>query len=63
MSRVRTHMQEDNVKNVPRSDKRTTSTKKNMRFENELIEEIERVRGEQSFSQWVKTACWEKLKD
>ena len=55
-------MQENNAKSVPRSDKRTTSTKKNMRFENELIEKIDSVRGEQSFSQWVKTACWDKLK-
>ena len=56
-------MQENNSKNVPRSDKRTTSTKKNMRFEKDLIEKIESVRGDQSFSQWVKAACWMRLEN
>ena len=60
---VRTLMQENNSKNVPRSDKRTTSTKKNMRFEKDLIEKIDSVRGDQSFSQWVKAACWMRLEN
>jgi hypothetical protein len=58
---VRTQMQEDNKNNSPRSDKRTTSTKKNMRFENDLVEEIDADRKEQPFAEWVKDACKKKL--
>tara|TARA_R110001592_G_scaffold282121_1_gene549797 strand:+ start:5482 stop:5667 length:186 start_codon:yes stop_codon:yes gene_type:complete len=54
-------MQEENKNNPPRTDKRTTSTKKNMRFENDLIEKIDAVRSDQPFSEWVKDACWTKL--
>lgn len=55
-------MQEENKNNSPRTDKRTTSTKKNMRFENDLVEKIDAVRKDQPFSEWVKDACWKKLK-
>ncbi|MGO4894216.1 hypothetical protein [Flavobacterium sp. W21_SRS_FM6] len=54
-------MQEDNKNNSPRSDKRTTSTKKNMRFENDLVEQIDADRKEQPFAEWVKDACKKKL--
>jgi hypothetical protein len=58
---VRTTMQEENKNNLPRSDKRTTSTKKNMRFENDLVEKIDADRDTQPFSEWVKDACKKKL--
>jgi hypothetical protein len=54
-------MQEENKNNLPRSDKRTTSTKKNMRFENDLVEKIDADRDTQPFSEWVKDACKKKL--
>jgi hypothetical protein len=54
-------MQEEVKNNLPRSDKRTTSTKKNIRFENDLVEKIDAVRNEQPFSEWVKDACKKKL--
>ncbi|MDN3616735.1 YlcI/YnfO family protein [Vibrio gallaecicus] len=38
------------------------STKKNIRFEHELVDEIERVKLKNvSFSSWVKQACREKV--
>lgn len=38
------------------------SAKKNIRFEHELIYEIESVKPKnQPFSQWVKEACWNKI--
>jgi len=40
---------------------RSGSTKKNIRFEDELIEEINKAVGPRQFSSWVKEACWEKL--
>lgn len=54
-------MQEKSKDISPRSDKRTTSTKKNIRFENVLVEKIDLNRGEQPFSEWVKDACKKKL--
>lgn len=39
------------------------SAKKNIRFEHELIAEINNVKpGNQSFASWVKRACCEKLR-
>ena len=47
-----------------RSDERKGSTKKNIRFEDELVEKIEASSTEMkvSFSEWVKDACRDKLK-
>ena len=41
---------------------RTKSTMKNIRFEDELLEQIEKVAGKGNFSKWVKEACVLKLK-
>ncbi|WP_152613879.1 YlcI/YnfO family protein [Vibrio renipiscarius] len=39
------------------------SAKKNIRFEHELIDEINDIKSKnQSFSSWVKQACREKLR-
>lgn len=66
-------MQEDSNKNAPRSDKRTTSTKKNMRFPNDLVEQINEQLEDNpnpstkdrypkiGFAEWVVDACWQKL--
>lgn len=58
-------MQEDNNKKPKRSDERKGSTRKNIRFEDKLIDDIEQDRQvtNESFSQWVKDACHKKLKD
>jgi len=40
---------------------RTKSTMKNIRFEDELLEQIEKVAGKGNFSKWVKDACMQKL--
>lgn len=50
-------MQEDNKK-----VERSTSTRKNIRWNNELLKEIEQARGDQPFSVWVVDACKSKLK-
>lgn len=57
-------MQEGNVKRAKRSDERKGSTRKNIRFEDTLIDQIEadRQKSEESFSEWVKDACQRKLK-
>lgn len=67
-------MQEDSNKNNPRFDKRTTSTKKNMRFPNDLVEQINEQLEDNpnpstkdrypkiGFAEWVVDACWQKLK-
>jgi len=44
-----------------RSDNRTTSTRKIIRYNNELLALIEDVRGDETFSSWVQSACKEKL--
>lgn len=44
------------------SDHRTTSTRKIIRWPNELLKEIEQARGDQPFSVWVVDACKSKLK-
>lgn len=46
---------------VKRSDERKGSTRKNIRFEDDLISDIDQDRKEQSFSEWVKNACYKKL--
>lgn len=40
---------------------RAGSTKKNIRFEDELLEQINNAAGPGQFSSWVKEACKEKL--
>jgi len=42
---------------------RTKSTMKNIRFEDELLEQIEKAAGKGNFSQWVKEACRSKLEN
>lgn len=51
-------------KKIKRSDERKGSTRKNIRFEDDLVEKIETsaARIEVSFSEWVKDACRNKLK-
>lgn len=58
-------MQHNNKSHVKRSDDRKGSTRKNIRFEDSLLERIEHDRDsyDQSFSEWVKTACLERLDD
>ncbi|MDM2796355.1 YlcI/YnfO family protein [Citrobacter sp. Cpo030] len=41
---------------------RTNSTMKNIRFEDELLEQIEKAAGKGNFSKWVKEACRIRLK-
>ncbi|EOG1817896.1 YlcI/YnfO family protein [Enterobacter hormaechei] len=41
---------------------RTKSTMKNIRFEDELLEQIEKAAGKGNFSKWVKEACEMRLK-
>ena len=41
---------------------RSSSTAKNIRFEDELLEQINNAAGPGNFSSWVKEACREKLK-
>ena len=52
-------MQEENVK--PKFD-RSGSTKKNIRFEDTLLQQINEVAGPGNFSSWVKNACRDKLR-
>lgn len=40
---------------------RTKSTMKNIRFEDELLEQIEKAAGKGNFSKWVKDACKMRL--
>jgi len=40
---------------------RTKSTMKNIRFEDELLEQIEKAAGKGNFSKWVKEACTLRL--
>ena len=44
-----------------RSDNRTTSTRKIIRYNNELLALIDEARGSESFSSWVQSACKKKL--
>lgn len=52
-------MQEKNAKN--KTD-RSNSTRKIIRFEDELLNQIDILAGEGNFSSWVKEACREKLR-
>jgi Domain of unknown function (DUF3950) len=40
---------------------RKKSTMKNIRFEDDLLEQIEKAAGKGNFSKWVKEACLLKL--
>ena len=40
---------------------RTTSTRKNIRFNNELVALIEAAKGSTPFGTWVQDACKEKI--
>ncbi|WP_346806919.1 YlcI/YnfO family protein [Enterobacter chuandaensis] len=53
-------MQESPIKN--KTD-RTNSTRKIIRFEDGLLEQINELVGEGNFSSWVKDACREKLRN
>jgi len=57
-------MQEKNNTSSKRSDERKGSTRKNIRFEDALLERIkaDRIKTSQTFSEWVKDACERKLK-
>lgn len=59
---VHTPMQENKAK---RSDERKGSTRKNIRFEDDLLEQIElsSVKESKSFSEWVKDACRKRIKE
>ncbi|WP_342807822.1 DUF3950 domain-containing protein [Alteromonas sp. M12] len=66
-------MQEESEKKVKRSDERKGSVRKNIRFEDNLIEAISEQLPDNpdpntkdkipklGFSEWVKDACWKKL--
>lgn len=58
-------MQEKTNKPPKRSDERKGSTRKNIRFEDNLVEQIDsdRQSTNESFAAWVKDACHKKLKD
>ncbi|UYP73904.1 YlcI/YnfO family protein [Pantoea dispersa] len=49
-------------KRTKRNFDRLNSTAKNIRFEDELLEQIDTAAGSGKFSSWVKEACREKLK-
>jgi hypothetical protein len=57
-------MQEKNNTSSKRSDERKGSTRKNIRFEDDLLSKIDedRAKTNQAFSEWVKDACEKKLK-
>lgn len=50
------------VKNEKLKHDRSGSTRKIIRFEDELLEQIDSIAGEGNFSAWVKAACREKLR-
>jgi len=50
-------------KNSKAAFERAGSTKKNIRFEDELLEQIYAAAGPGNFSAWVKQACQEKLRN
>ena len=49
-------------KKLKRDFDRSSSTAKNIRFEDELLEQINNAAGPGQFSSWVKEACREKLR-
>ena len=54
-------MQDKVEKKPKRPDDRSGSVRKNIRFEDDLVEAIDIDRKEQGFSEWVKDACKKKL--
>ncbi|KAB0545391.1 DUF3950 domain-containing protein [Pantoea stewartii] len=48
-------------KNTKHAFDRSGSTKKNIRFEDELLEQINIAAGQGQFSSWVKDACRQRL--
>jgi hypothetical protein len=54
-------MQEKVEKKPKRSDERSGSVRKNIRFEDDLIEAIDADRKEEPLASWVKDACKKKL--
>lgn len=50
-------------KNSKAAFERSGSTKKNIRFEDDLLEQINVTAGTGNFSSWVKEACREKLRN
>ncbi|HFK6835928.1 MAG: DUF3950 domain-containing protein [Citrobacter sp.] len=50
-------------KNTKAAFERSGSTKKNIRFEDDLLEQINAAAGTGNFSSWVKEACREKLRN
>ncbi|ECK6591649.1 YlcI/YnfO family protein [Kluyvera ascorbata] len=50
-------------KNTKAAFERAGSTKKNIRFEDALLEQIDFAAGKGNFSSWVKDACREKLRN
>jgi len=52
----------NNNRYVPVQTERSTSTRKNIRFNNELLSLIDASRGSQPFGSWVQEACKEKIK-
>lgn len=42
---------------------RTKSTMKNIRFEDDLLEQIDKAAGKGNFSKWVKEACRARLQN
>ncbi|QWA12770.1 DUF3950 domain-containing protein [Sodalis ligni] len=49
-------------KNDKPAFERSGSTKKNIRFEDALLEQIDSIAGNGNFSSWVKDACRQRLK-
>ncbi|HFE8018172.1 MULTISPECIES: YlcI/YnfO family protein [Proteus] len=49
-------------KKEKKSFDRSGSTMKHIRFEDELLEQINAAAGKGNFSSWVKEACRDKLK-
>ncbi|MFD3223918.1 YlcI/YnfO family protein [Rahnella aceris] len=49
-------------KNTKPAFERSGSTKKNIRFEDDLLKQIDDAAGQGKFSSWVKDACREKLR-
>lgn len=43
-------------------DNRTTSTRKNIRFNNDLLALIDKVRGDKAFGTWIQDLCKSKVK-
>lgn len=47
---------------MKRTNSNNKSETKNIRFEHWMIEEINKARGVESFSEWVKDACDKKMR-